>query len=39
MFLCDKEIAIPQAKFGFFLAFKQSVGIFLASISHCLAFY
>jgi len=34
MFFCDKGMAIPQIKFGFFLAFKQSVwpfsGLFLA---------
>jgi len=39
MFLCDKGIAILQTKFGFFLAFKQSVWFFLVSLQYCLAFY
>jgi len=42
MFLCDKETTIPQIKFGFFLAFKQSVwtfsGLFLALFGFLLNF-
>jgi len=30
MFLCDKGMALPQIKFVFFLAFRQSVWPFLA---------
>jgi len=39
---CDKEMAIPQIKFGFFLAFKQSVwpfsGLFSALFGFLLKF-
>jgi len=42
MFLCDNGMAIPQIKFGFFLAFKQSVwpfsGLFLALFGFLLKF-
>jgi len=42
MFLCDKGMAIPQIKFGFFLTFKQSVwpfsGLLLALFGFLLNF-
>ena len=36
---CDKGMAIPQIRFGFFLTFEQCVWPFLTSFQHCLAFY
>ena len=43
MFLCDKAMAIPQTKFGFCLAFNQSVwpssGLFLALFGFLLTFF
>jgi len=37
-FLCDKGMAIPQIKFGFFLAFKNQLSLFLASFRALLGF-